>query len=237
MAKLTEQEVKYIKLKALDRVYCGYDNVARAIGKPSEADKIRKEYSKKGGGGIKKWIADEIFGKNDEKRFDKLAEIANNKEVVDIVKKIDSIFSNQFSGNNDRKKGFQNNFKDFYQHLFGKFGNGFEPHKAKCHYCGTTQEELDKIFDEKNGFILSNKFGKTMQIERLDSKKVGNEKNYTPKNTVLACPLCNNSKSDMISAENFKQYFGDCSAEKDKLDMPKGAMRAFVEHLLSQCKS
>ena len=233
MAELTECEKKYIELVALDRVYCGYDNVEQAIDKPSEADKIRKEYSKKGR--IQEWIADKIFGKDDDRKFDKLAEITNNKEVVDIIKKIDSIFSNQFSGNNDRKKGFQNNFKSFYRHLFG---NGFEQHKAKCYYCGTTQEELDKIFDEKKGFISSNKFGKTMQIERLDSKKVGNEKNYAPENTVLACPLCNNAKSDMISATDFKQYFGDCSTQTNKpKDMSKGAMRAFVEHLLSQYKS
>ena len=39
----------------------------------------------------------------------------------------------------------------------------------------------------------------------------------------------------MISAKDFKQYFGDCSTETDikPKEMPRGAMRAFVEHLLS----
>lgn len=210
MSELTKQEERYIELVALDRVYSSYDNVAQAIGRAKEVDSIRKEYSKKGG--IQECIADEIFGADDSGKFEKLEKIANNKDIKDIIDKINDIFSNQFSSNAERKKGFKS-FKAFYRHLFG---NGFAPDKAKCHYCGITQEEITAIF--KNRFIKSKKFSPTMNIERLNSNE-----GYTQKNTVLACPLCNNAKSDMISAEDFKEYF-------------KEAMSNFLHDLLKKKK-
>ena len=210
MSALTKQEERYIELVALDRVYSSYDNVAQAIGRAKEVDSIRKEYSKKGG--IQECIADEIFGADDSGKFEKLSKIANDTKINKIIERIDAIFDNQFSGNSKRKEGFEN-FKAFYRHLFG---NGFAPDKAKCHYCGITQEEITAIF--KNGSIKSKKFSSTMNIERLNSNE-----GYTQKNTVLACPLCNNAKSDMISAKDFKKYF-------------KEAMSNFLHDLLKKIK-
>lgn len=214
MNKLTPQEKRYIKLVALDRVYSSYDNVAQAIGRAKEVDSIRKEYRKKGG--IKECIADEIFGADDSGKFEKLSKIANDEKIKEIIKRINSIFDNQFSGNSKRKDGFKS-FKAFYKHLFG---DGFAPDKAKCYYCEITQEEIKAIFDKK--LIESKKFSPTMNIERLDSNK-----NYTPDNTVLACPLCNNAKSDMISATDFKNYFGNN-------ENGKGAMSSFLHDLLKR---
>lgn len=207
MSELTPQEKRYIELVALDRVYSSYDNVAQAIGRAKEVDSIRKEYSKKGG--IQECIADEIFGTDDSGKFEQLSKIANDARIDKIIKRIDSIFDNQFSGNSKRKEGFKN-FKAFYRHLFG---DGFTPDKAKCYYCEITQEEITEIFNKK--FIESKKFSPTMNIERLDSNK-----GYTPDNTALACPLCNNAKSDMIRYDNFQKYF-------------KKSMREFIEDLLS----
>lgn len=207
MSELTPQEKRYIELVALDRVYSSYDNVAQAIGRAKEVDSIRKEYSKKGG--IQECMADEIFGADDSGKFDKLEKIANSKDIKKIIEKINDIFSNQFSSNAERKKGFKS-FKAFYKCLFG---DGFAIDKAKCYYCEITQEEITEIFNKK--FIESKKFSPTMNIERLDSNN-----GYTPDNTALACPLCNNAKSDMISDDNFQKYF-------------KKSMREFIKDLLS----
>ena len=76
------------------------------------------------------------------------------------------------------------------------------PKERKCHYCEITEENLKKLFDNK--VIQSKKpsFNSTLQIERLNPNK-----GYVEDNCVLACCICNNAKSDMINAENFKEYF------------------------------
>ena len=103
--------------------------------------------------------------------------------------------------NKTRKTSFKNNFLRFYK--------WYQKQPQKCFYCGTSQEILTDIF--KNGRDLlpySSKAGLkkrssgTLEIERLDS-----ESNYIETNLVLACPLCNNAKSNLISANHFKEYF------------------------------
>ena len=198
----TKEQKRYIELVALDRAFCSYANVAEALGNKALEKQIKVEYSKKGG--INEWLADEIFGKDDKDKFDKLKRLENDKELQKEKEKIDTIFSNQYSSNAERKKGF-GSFKAFYNHLFA---NG----KAKCYYCDTTQDELDRLFQKS---VSSKKFPKTLAIERLDCNQ-----SYTPQNTALACPLCNNAKSDMINAKNFKDYFRE-------------PMRKFISDLLS----
>ena len=76
-----------------------------------------------------------------------------------------------------------------------------------CYYCDIPETESMQAFENK---LLSTK--KTawkkgsMQIDRKDS-----EAPYDTKNCVFACVLCNNAKSDMISAEDFKKYFGEAT--------------------------
>ena len=86
---------------------------------------------------------------------------------------------------------------------FKGFANFYKWHslqEPKCHYCGTSQDELNELFER--GLVSSKKFGATLHIERKHP-----DKGYNADNCVLACSLCNNAKSDMISAANFKQYF------------------------------
>lgn len=97
------------------------------------------------------------------------------------------------SSDEKRKKGF-GSFEAFYK-WYAVQGN-------KCYYCHSTQKELDRLFDDE--LVSSKKFGATLHIERKHP-----DKGYAPQNCVLACSLCNNAKSDMISAENFEGYFGE----------------------------
>lgn len=201
---LSKEQQKYIELVALDRVHCSYANIALYKGSKDYEKSIRQEYSQKGG--IKEWIADEIFGANDSEKFQKLDKL-ETREVKAEIEKIDTIFQNQFSSNKDRKKDFNNDFKAFYKHLFG----GFESGEPKCHYCEITQSELKAIFNK--GLISSDKFNATLHIERLKPKEP-----YSTENCVLACALCNNAKSDMIGAAEYKKFF-------------KSTMQSFLTHL------
>ena len=93
--------------------------------------------------------------------------------------------------------------------------------ERKCHYCGITEEKKKKLFDNK--VIQSKKpsFNSTLQIERLNPNK-----GYVEDNCVLACCICNNAKSDMINAENFKEYFAE-SVKKFYNDLLNGKTNSF----------
>jgi hypothetical protein len=70
----------------------------------------------------------------------------------------------------------------------------------RCCYCETSYVQLKTLFDK--GKIKSTKFNGTLHIEQSDPKQ-----GYTPVNCKLACSLCNNAKSDLISKENYDAYF------------------------------
>ncbi|HEB9342982.1 TPA: hypothetical protein RZK37_001271 [Campylobacter coli] len=76
-----------------------------------------------------------------------------------------------------------------------------EKHRT-CYYCGIDEEKLKNLFDSKLIKSKKHAFNGKLQIERLDP-----DKGYNEENCVLACCICNNAKSDIISADNFKDYF------------------------------
>lgn len=71
-----------------------------------------------------------------------------------------------------------------------------------CFYCGIDENTLKDAF--KNGLVISKKrsFSGELQIERK-----GPNKDYIDDNCEFACVICNNAKSDMISAEDFTKFF------------------------------
>lgn len=92
-----------------------------------------------------------------------------------------------------RKDGFK---------TFANFYDWYRAQNQKCHYCGTAQGELERLFDDE--LVSSSKFTATLHVEQKTPKQ-----GYNKDNCVLSCALCNNAKSDMISYENFKKYFAD----------------------------
>jgi len=64
-----------------------------------------------------------------------------------------------------------------------------------CHYCGIEEEDFFRIWGKFYG-------GKRRKLE-VDRKD--NEKGYNEENCVLACPICNNAKSDRFTYEEFKK--------------------------------
>ena len=75
----------------------------------------------------------------------------------------------------------------------------------QCYYCGVHEDTSRKAFAEDKGVISSKKDSfksGELQIERKDPNG-----NYCADNCEFACVICNNAKSDMISAEDFTTYF------------------------------
>ena len=107
--------------------------------------------------------------------------------------------------NNKRKIAFNNNFKDFH--------NWYEKQGQKCGYCGISQEDLYKLFNKENRVLpyletdreykkAPKRSSGTLEIERLDSSD-----GYSEKNMILACPLCNNAKSNLIDEISWRELF------------------------------
>lgn len=94
-----------------------------------------------------------------------------------------------------RKEAFQNDPVDFY--------DWFKSQENSCGYCGITQEELYKLFNSQ--LPLNDKMKRssgTLEIERLDS-----DSDYSKNNIILACPLCNNAKSNLIDENSWRKLF------------------------------
>lgn len=207
----TNEQKRYIEIVGLGRAYNSYADLAKAIGREKEVESIREKYKNKGG--IKECIADEIFGENNANNSQMLDEI--EKQTEKEIEKIDKIFSNQFVS--ERKKGFKD-FKEFYEQLYGDGEN--------CYYCGTSQDDLNKLFKENNTdkkelekplYSTKPSFTATLQIDKMNPNEP-----YRPDNCVLACVFCNNAKSDWIKdANEFKNVFGAKIREFLKSKLPK----------------
>lgn len=94
-----------------------------------------------------------------------------------------------------RKNGFENceNFKRWYN-----------SHEKKCCYCGVKEEDLTQYFNAENCQTKdARQRGEYLEIERVVTAPPACNV-YTPDNTKLACYICNNAKSDFLSAQSFK---------------------------------
>lgn len=105
------------------------------------------------------------------------------------------------------------------EHPVDVFGDDFEAFFAwwcektpeggirKCCYCEVDEDTVRAAFakDEKDKCVISSKkrsFSGELQIERKNPNG-----NYCADNCDFACVICNNAKSDMISADDFTTYF------------------------------
>lgn len=83
----------------------------------------------------------------------------------------------------------------------------FKEQNGKCFYCKTSFFDIKRLIDDKklNGRLIGHGGyrGKYPEIECLE-----NEKRYLKGNCVLACYYCNNDKSNVFSAKEYKEYFG-----------------------------
>lgn len=82
----------------------------------------------------------------------------------------------------------------------------YDTQNNQCNYCEITQSDLKRIVAYRNGNLTLNQKTKrskgTLEIEKLDPNI-----EYTYKNSVLACPFCNNAKSNLISEDDWRKHF------------------------------
>ena len=79
-----------------------------------------------------------------------------------------------------------------------------------CDYCGITQDELYAIVNKRGGNLTQNGGQKrskgTLEIEQKEAPEQG-KKYKDLSNLVLACPLCNNAKSNLIDENSWRELF------------------------------
>jgi 5-methylcytosine-specific restriction endonuclease McrA len=84
----------------------------------------------------------------------------------------------------------------------------FESEGNKCGYCGISQDQLHEVVKKRNGNLTLNAKKKrskgTLEIERLNPSL---EQGYQFGNIILACPLCNNAKSNLIDEASWRELF------------------------------
>jgi len=77
-----------------------------------------------------------------------------------------------------------------------------------CFYCGINEQILSELYnDQKYTCKTKRNRGAWFELDRKDSRT---EKNvYAKDNMVLCCYFCNNHKSDVISLEDMRHFFGE----------------------------
>lgn len=160
-----------------------------------------------------------------EKRIHEFSKIDSYKnwskgEARKKYKSLDSFYEEELNIDNNELRNLRNQFKKFND-LYTKYFNQqrqelfkepdkllewFNNQNDRCNYCEISQSELLKIVSDRQGNLTLNQKTKrskgTLEIEKLDPSK-----GYTFKNSVLSCPFCNNAKSNLISEDDWRNFF------------------------------
>lgn len=85
-----------------------------------------------------------------------------------------------------------------------EFEDWYNNKTKKCCYCGVEQEDLTTYFNKNNEqYKNARQRGVFLEIERIVTAP--KDKNvYSIENCALVCYICNNAKSDFLSAKSFK---------------------------------
>lgn len=76
-----------------------------------------------------------------------------------------------------------------------------------CYYCGINELILNELYHDQK-YTCKTKRNRVAWFE-LDRRDSSTEKNvYTKDNMVLCCYFCNNHKSDVVSSNDMRLYFG-----------------------------
>jgi predicted DNA-binding protein YlxM (UPF0122 family) len=132
-------------------------------------------------------------------------DVSNIRRDEDVERQIQSIQNIYTKFTGQRKEAFKHDFRKFY--------DWYEGQDQKCGYCDVTQEQLYTLFDKNRRILPYLESGReykkapkrssgTLEIERLDSSD-----SYNNENIILACPLCNNAKSNLIDEESWRELF------------------------------
>jgi hypothetical protein len=77
-----------------------------------------------------------------------------------------------------------------------------------CYNCGVSEKILLSLYNDSNYTCKSKRNrGSWFEIDRKSSNQ--NENVYSRENIVLCCYFCNNHKSDVISSDDMRLFFGE----------------------------
>jgi len=121
----------------------------------------------------------------------------------EYIAKTEKQLKNNFTS---RVRESLNDFKDFEDFLMW-----YRAQDKKCHYCGLTEQESQKIV--MTGILKSNRFPESGIIKQGRSRGVWLEvdrllpkEKYSRDNCVLCCYFCNNDKSDVFTSEDYFKF-------------------------------
>ena len=82
-----------------------------------------------------------------------------------------------------------------------------KPEDYICYYCGISEQILRELYnDQKYTCKTKRNRGAWFELDRSDSSFENNI--YSKDNMVLCCYFCNNHKSDVVSSNDMRHYFG-----------------------------
>ncbi|BAM13136.1 hypothetical protein HCN_1982 [Helicobacter cinaedi PAGU611] len=160
-----------------------------------------------------------------EKQLNLAGLSASRDEIKQFLEKNQDEINNEIRDAKRRYSSLKSRIKKNGGFEFKEFYEWYNEQEKSCYYCGTTEEVLKELFPKKDEDNQQNT-DKTQNVKthKIESKKpsftgtlhidrLNPNLGYEPNNCVFACALCNNAKSDMINAENFKKYFGEKMSE------------------------
>lgn len=182
----------YFNLRYKEKI-TGYERLSNFENKSVE--EIKDKYSKNGG--INQYFIDKIK----EKHIN-----FSNNDLKDIVE--------EFEEYHNYHKKYYNPEREFFFENYEVLLNWFKEQKNLCGYCGVSQDELNEIVVIRNSNLTLNQKKKrkngTLEIEQKTPINSNNGKAYSDlNNLILACPLCNNAKSNLIDEESWRNIFVD----------------------------
>ena len=87
------------------------------------------------------------------------------------------------------------------------YGSQLDHQDCKCHYCETSIFDINRLIDA--GLLATRATrGEGVRGRVLEIDKKINELGYQPENCVLACYYCNNDKSYIFTADDYKEFYG-----------------------------
>ena len=92
------------------------------------------------------------------------------------------------------------------------YGNQLRQQDCECYYCETSILDIRRLI---NAGILATRAvgGNGSRGPVLEIDKKLNQLGYTPENCVLACYYCNNDKSYIFGAKDYKNFYGPARHE------------------------
>jgi len=109
------------------------------------------------------------------------------KDLRTEINRIKSLYS---SRKNDKEFGFKTIDKFYF--WYSSFN--------KCYYCETKFEDIKLLFEK----TIKTNSGRGSNPE-IDRKNPGKSIPYNSDTSVLSCYICNNSKSDLMDGDTFKE--------------------------------